>query len=146
MKLCASSPFLWTSATTEIPETSATLASFGKLDDAFRDLLDAPEADEFGPVRPTTRSVEVARQTLFPLVQRRFRLPEPVNIGTDHDGDLRIVWENGPRALELVVPYEPDAAPYFYYSHGDQYNLQRDLSFEAVGGHFNWLGTNPGTA
>ncbi len=121
------------------PETRETLAKFSKITDALRHLLEAPESDEFGPVRPTSQSIEITKQTLFPLVQQGFRLPEAIDIGTDHDGDLRIVWENGPRFLELVVPYEHDAAPYFYYSYGDQYNLQRDLTLPALRERFNWL-------
>lgn len=51
--------------------------------------------------------------------------PEALDVGTDHDGAIRVVWENGPRFLELVAPCEDDAAAYFYYSEGDQFGLQK---------------------
>ncbi len=121
------------------PQTSEAVSSFSKLDAALRQLLDSPVADEFGPVRPAAASIERATKTLFPFVQRGFSFPEPVDVGTDHDGAVRIVWENGPRFLELVVPYEHNAAAYFYYSSGDQYNLQRDLTVDAVRERFTWL-------
>jgi hypothetical protein len=121
------------------PETSESLERFSRLTDALWHLLKSPESDEFGPIRPTSESVELAINALFPLVQHRFKLPEAVDVGTDHDGGLRIVWENGPRFLELIVPYEHDAAAYFYYSNGDQYDLQRDLTVFALQARFNWL-------
>jgi hypothetical protein len=126
------------------PETSEALASFSRLKSALEQLLDLPESDEFGPSRPTLPSTEVAERTLFQLVQGGFSFPEAVDVGTDHDGGLRIVWENGPRFLELVVPHERDAAAYFYYSSGDQYNLQRNLGLDAVRHRFNWLDTGIG--
>jgi hypothetical protein len=115
------------------------LASFSRLDGALSRLLNAPESDEFGRVRPAPASIKRATNALFPLVQHGFRFPEAVDVGADHDGALRIVWENGPRFLELVVPYEQDAAAYFYYSQGDQYNLQRDLTLDALRERFNWF-------
>jgi hypothetical protein len=121
------------------PATSQALASFSAIDIELRRLLSAPPADDFGPVRPTSASVTCAKATLFPLVQRGFGFPEAVDVGTDHDGGLRLVWENGPRFLELVVPRENHAAPYLYYSEDQQYNLQRDLAFGALRDRFNWL-------
>jgi len=114
-------------------------ANFSRLTSALQKLLDYPESDEFGPIRPTKASVDCAIDTLFPLVQRGFSLPDAVDVGTDHDGALRIVWENGPRFLELVVPHERDAAPYFYYSHGSQYSIQSDLTPLALQQRFTWL-------
>lgn len=121
------------------PRTSEAVASFSKLDSALRQLLDAPASDEFGPVRPTIASIELAKKTLFPFVQHGLSFPEAVDVGTDHDGAVRIVWEDGPRFLELVVPYEHNAAAYFYYSSGNEYNLQHDLAVDAVRERFNWL-------
>jgi hypothetical protein len=119
--------------------TLEAIASFSKLSGALRELLDGPVSDEFGPVRPATASVELATTTLFPLVKGGFSFPEAVDVGTDHDGAVRIVWENGPRFLELVVPYDRNAGAYFYYSSGDQYNLQHDLAVDAVRERFRWL-------
>jgi hypothetical protein len=121
------------------PETSPALAGFSGVERQIRQLLKSEEADEFGPVRPTDDSIEVARKTLFQLVQAGFAVPPLRDAGTDHDGALRLEWQNGPRFLELVVPRENHAAAYLYYSQGDQYNLQRDLAFEAVYERFNWL-------
>jgi hypothetical protein len=120
-------------------ETSKALASFSKLDNALRQLLDAPESDEFGLKRPTRASIKLAKKTLFPLVQRGFGFPEAVDVGTDHDGAIRIVWENGPRFLELIVPREGDADAYFYYSDEDHYAFERDLKLAALRERFKWL-------
>jgi hypothetical protein len=123
------------------PLEAEALASFSRLTSVLRQLLSCPEFDEFGPVRPARGSVDRASHTLFSLVQRGFSLPDAVDIGTDHDGAIRIVWENGPRFLELIVPYELDAAAYFYYSQGDEYNLERGLTPEALRQRFSWLST-----
>jgi hypothetical protein len=123
-----------------MPRTSPAIAGFSKLSSALRQLLRAPVSDEFGPVRPTDASIERATNTLYPFVKLGFGFPEAVDVGTDHDGAVRIVWENGPRFLELVVPYEHNAPAYFYYSSGNQYNLQHDLALDAVRERFNWLG------
>jgi hypothetical protein len=122
-----------------MPQTSAALAGFSGVEREIRQLLESEAADEFGPVRPADNSVELARKTLFQLVQAGFEVPPVREAGTDHDGALRLAWENGPRFLELVVPRENHAAAYLYYSQGDQYNLQRDLTFNAVRERFNWL-------
>jgi hypothetical protein len=122
-----------------LPETSAALAGFSGVEREIRQLLNLEEIDEFGPVRPTANSVELAKKIIFQLVQAGLEVPPLQDAGTDHDGTLRLAWENGPRFLELVVPRENHAAAYLYYSQGDQYNLQRDLTFNAVCERFNWL-------
>jgi hypothetical protein len=121
------------------PETSAALAGFSWVEQEIRRLLELEEADEFGPFRPTDESVELARKILFRLVQAGFEVPLMRDAGTDHDGALRLEWEHGPKFLELVVPRENQA--YFYYSQGDQYSLQRDLTLGAVRDRFKWLST-----
>ena len=120
-------------------ETSGALARFSKLVDDLKHLLKAPENDEFGPLRPSRSSFSTAISILFPFVQRGFEIPEALDVGTDHDGAIRLLWENGPRTLELVIPYERDAAAYFYHSDGDHYNLQQDLTVTALRRRFNWL-------
>lgn len=122
-----------------LSQTSAALAGFSGVEREIRQLLNLEEVDEFGPVRPTAISVELANKTIFQLVQAGLEVPPLRDAGTDHDGALRLAWENGPRFLELVVPRENHAAAYLYYSQGDQYNLQRDLTFNAVCERFNWL-------
>ena len=122
-----------------MPQTFAALAGFSGIEREIRQLLQSEEADEFGPVRPTDDSVKFARKTLFQLVQAGFEIPPLRDAGTDHDGDLRLEWEHGPRFLELVVPRENHTAAYFYYSQGDHYGLQRDLTSGAVCERFNWL-------
>ncbi len=120
-------------------QISAALASFSNVEREMQQLLEFEEADEFGPVRPTDDSVNLARKTLFYLVQAGFEVPPVRDAGTDHDGALRLAWEHGPKFLELVVPRDHHAAAYFYYSQGDDYNLQRDLTSGAVCERFNWL-------
>lgn len=120
-------------------ESSEALDHFSKLESALRSLLYQPEADEFGLVRPSSSSVALVKGVLFPLIQRGVSFPETLDVGTDHDGAIRVVWENGPRFLELVAPYEDDAAAYFYYSDGDQFGLQRDLTVDSVRRQFTWL-------
>jgi hypothetical protein len=121
------------------PESSEALAQFSRIAAALRDLLNLPEADELGFVRPSRTSIDSAISTLFPLVQAGFLIPTALDIGTDHDGAIRIVWENGPRSLELVVPYESDESAYFYYSEGDRYGLQPDLSMDATRRQLKWV-------
>jgi hypothetical protein len=121
------------------PETSESLGQFSRITAEIENLLDLPVADELGSIRPSSNAVLSAKSTLFPFAQMGFIVPTPLDIGTDHDGAIRIVWENGPRSLELVVPFENDASAYFYYSEGDQYDLQRDLSREATRKLFTWL-------
>jgi len=121
------------------PQTSDALASLSSVEREIRRLRDLEEADEFGPVRPTDESIEVAKKTLFHLVQAGFEVPPLKDLGTDHDGALRLEWEHGSRFLELVVPLENHAAAYLYYSQGDQYSLQRDLTACAICERFNWL-------
>lgn len=125
--------------TSILPETSAALVSFTDVEREIRQLLDLADADDFGPVRPTADSVEVAKKTLFPLAQAGFEIPPVRDAGTDHDGGLRITWEHDPRFLELVVPHGDHAAAYFYYSQGEHYSLQRDLTPGAVCERFSWL-------
>lgn len=122
-----------------MPQTSAALSGFSSVEREFRRLRNLEETDEFGPIRPSVESIEVARRILFQLVQAGLAVPSVTDAGTDHDGALRLAWENGPRFLELVVPPENHAAPYLYYSQGDQFDLQRDLAFSAVRERFNWL-------
>lgn len=104
--------------------------------DRLSTLLDYPESDEFGPVRPSSASLSRVTAVLLSLVERGLSLPDALDVGTDHDGAIRIVWENGPRFLELVAD---DAVAYLYYSHGAQYGIQRDLTFSALRQLFNWL-------
>jgi hypothetical protein len=120
-------------------ERSGALARFSKFAAAVRDLLKAPARDDLGPIRASKTSVTHAISILFPLVQVGFKLPEPLDIGTDHDGAIRVTWENGPRFLELVVPYEANVAAYLYYSEGDHYDLERTLASDALRRRFNWL-------
>ncbi|HEY3836896.1 MAG TPA: hypothetical protein VGL72_10010 [Bryobacteraceae bacterium] len=122
-----------------MPETSAALASFTGLEREIRQLLDLEEDDEFGPVRPTADSVEVARKTLFQLAQAGIEIPPVRDAGTDHDGGLRLAWERGPKFLELVVPRSEPAGAYFYYSEGEHYSLERDLTPGAVCERFSRL-------
>lgn len=121
------------------PQTSYALASLSDVEREIRQLRDLEEADEFGPVRPTDDGIDVAKKTLFYLVQAGFEVPPLKDLGTDHDGALRLEWENGPRRLELVVPRENHATAYLYYSQGDHYSLQRDLTPSAICERFNWL-------
>jgi hypothetical protein len=120
-------------------ETSEALDHFSKLEIALRSLRYEPEADEFGLVRPSSSSVARVKEVLFPLVQRGISFPEALDVGTDHDGAIRVVWEDGPRFLELVAPYEDHAEAYFYYSEGAQFGLQRDLKTDTVRRIFDWL-------
>jgi hypothetical protein len=120
-------------------ESFEALSRFSKLDNELRSLQREPESDEFGLVRPSAASVKRVKEALFPLVQRGVGFPETRDVGTDHDGAIRVVWENGPRFLELVAPCEDDAAAYFYYSEGDQFGLQKDLTADMVRRRFNWL-------
>jgi hypothetical protein len=120
-------------------ESSDALARFSKFVSTVRDLLTAPAHDDLGPIRASETSVKRTISALFPLVQVGFKLPKPLDIGTDHDGAIRVTWENGPRFLELVVPYEANVAAYLYYSEGDHYDLERDLARDALRRRFNWL-------
>jgi hypothetical protein len=112
---------------------------FSRLRSDIDQLLRAPQEDEFGLVRPSQSAVSEVTKILFPLAQGGVEIPAAADVGTDHDGDIRIVWENGPRFLELVVPYDNAAAGYFYHSEGDHYDLQRDFSLRAVRSRFAWL-------
>ena len=120
-------------------ESFGAISRFTKLDSALRLLQAELESDQFGPVRPSPSSVTTVKQVLLPLVQGGVGFPEVLDVGTDHDGAIRVVWENGPRFLELVAPCEDDAAAYFYYSEGDQFGLQKDLTADRVRRRFNWL-------
>jgi hypothetical protein len=120
-------------------EVNSAVANFSRLTSALNSLLATPEEDEFGRVRPSAAAVARARSVIYPLAKGGLDFPDPVDVGTDHDGDIRIVWENGPRFLELVVPYEDASAGYFYYSEGEHYDLQRDFGLRALRNRFAWL-------
>ncbi len=121
-------------------DSVGSVANFSLLTGSMRKLRELAESDDFGALRASPRSIKLATQILFPLIERGLPFPAAVDVSTDHDGELRIVWENGPRFLELVVPREVDEAPYFYYSQGKEYDLQRDMALGPVLARFQWLG------
>lgn len=120
-------------------ETSAALRGYSGLASRLTGLLKLTTADEFGPMRPSRSNIARALSVFFPFAQRGSEFPEPLDLGVDHDGAIRLVWENETRFLELIVPGENNEAPYLYHSEGDRYGLERDLSIEALRGRFRWL-------
>lgn len=121
----------------ETDHSVGTLANFSTLTASLQKLQQDNVDDESAKAAP--ESVSFAMRALFPLVQSGFVLPESADVSVDQDRELRIVWENGPRFLELVVPPEADASAYIYYSQGNDYHLQRDLALDAILERFNWL-------
>lgn len=97
------------------------------------------ERDSLGQIRPSETGVAAARETLFRMLKSAVEIPVPVDVGTDRDGDIRVLWEDGSRALELVCPYEPDQRSYIYYSEGTEYAIAFDLSVYRLGRLLAWL-------
>lgn len=122
-----------------VDEDSPILKPFSRLAATLTSMAQGPPEDVFGRVAPSRKSVDSAIGMMFPLVQYGYQIPEPIDVDTDHDGGIRIVWENNTRFLELVVPYESNAAAYLYHSEGDNFSLDRDLKPQTLRKRFDWL-------
>lgn len=113
---------------------SATLRQLGTLAKAV------PETDELGRARPSERAIHVASDVAFRMLRSAAGMQPPSDVSIDRDGDIRIVWENGDRTLELVCPYEPSQRPYIFYSDDNEYAIAYDLSVYRLGRLLAWLG------
>ncbi len=136
--LSASKPIVPEDSPTSL-ETSSVLKAYSGLASRFKELSKLAEADEFGPMRPSNSNIARSLALFFPFAQRGSEFPEPLDLGVDHDGAIRLVWENGTRFLELIVPRENHEAPYLYHSDADRYGLERNLSNKTLRDRFAWL-------
>jgi len=118
-------------------------ASFG-YSETLRELAAlakaAPESDELGRARPSERAIQVASELAFRMLRSAAGMQPPSDVSIDRDGDIRIVWENGDRTLELVCPYEPSQRAYIFYSDDNEYTIAYDLSVYRLGRLLAWLG------
>jgi len=120
-------------------ETEASLGTYSKLEAELRRLLKLPGQDEFGPRRPSESSVFKVRSLFFSFARTRARFPSPTDIDTDHDGSIRISWENGDRFLELITPQTDNDPSYIYFSVGEEYGIARDVSPKSLLERLDWL-------
>jgi len=102
-------------------------------------LRNAPEDDDLGRIRPSDAAIEAASDVAFRMMKSAAGMPSPVEVSTDRDGAVRVLWENDNRALELVCPFEPGQRPYLYYSEGDRYSIAYDLSADRLGYLVAWM-------
>jgi len=105
----------------------------------FATLTRTPEHDDLGRIRPSIAAIEMASEVAFRILRTGSGVSMPADVSVDRDGDLRILWEDGDRTLELVCPFEPARRSYIYYSEGDQYYVAYDLSVYRLGRLFGWL-------
>jgi hypothetical protein len=98
-----------------------------------------PEADDLGRIRPSQYAIEAATQSVFKILEAFDGLPLPSDVSTDRDGAFRIVWENGPRSLELVCQFEEGQRPYIYFSDESEYRITHDFSSQRLARLFGWL-------
>jgi hypothetical protein len=116
-----------------------TLASYSEIRRQLEGLRNAPEADEFGRVRPSDAAIAAATRLTYAIVQAGLEMPMIEDVSTDSDGAIRILWEEGGRRLELVCPFNPSQRPYWYHSDLRTYAVEYDHSPEAVRALVNWL-------
>ena len=100
-------------------------------------LLSRDEKDEFGLVRPSLNAFKDCLGILLELA-RVNGTEQPMEIGTDRDGAIRVSWTSDQRECELVFPFDETEAPYLYYSSPDDYGIERDLSPPAVKRRIQW--------
>ena len=110
------------------PQKGWPSLSYSRVLQQVKALCAAPEEDELGRIRPSDTAVQAARDVAFRMLRLPSGLPEPIDVSTDRDGAIRILWENGTRSLELICPFEPGQKPYLYYSENGQYSIEYDLS------------------
>ena len=88
------------------------------------ELLNEPESDEYGTLRPSRHAFEAARQLLIDAAIVSAQEGRPIPYGcasTDSEGGIRIEWVRPASSVHLVVPASPDRRSYVYHEVGDQY-------------------------
>ncbi len=125
-------------ATVNFPSPIA-LASYSEVRRQLDALRNAPEADEFGRVRPSDSAISTATRVTFSMVQAGHDMPMVEDVATDSDGAIRILWTKDNRALELVCPFQPSQRPYWYYSDSRDYRIEYEQSPEVLQRLVAWL-------
>ena len=101
---------------------SAKIKHLSGLIQQIIELLNGPESDEHGILRPTDAAFESAR-TL--LVDAAIVLaPKQIPYGcasTDPQGGIRIEWVRPSISVHLVIPATDGRSPYVYHEIGDAY-------------------------
>jgi hypothetical protein len=116
-----------------------SLERYGEIERRLRELMKAPETDDFGPVRPWQRAFEALRSILFKIAIAGTIIPLPEDVDTDHDGHIRISWRAEERFLELVAPYELSEEPYIYHSQGATYAIDSQVSPDTLKSWLIWV-------
>jgi|SRR5665213_995175 len=115
------------------------LTSYSEVQRQLAALSIAPEADEFGRVRPSDSAIAAARRVTFSIVQAGLEMPMVDDVSTDSDGAIRILWAIGGRKLELVCPFQPSQRPYWYYSDAQDFRIEYEQSRDVVRRLVIWL-------
>jgi hypothetical protein len=95
----------------------------------INDLAFEDKEDSFGPIRPSFVAFGRCIKLILELASIGGLL-EPSDIGTDHNGDIRISWKKEDREAELVFPFDDQPLQdtliyyYVYYSSNKTYGIE----------------------
>jgi hypothetical protein len=115
------------------------LTSYSEVQRQLAGLRIAPEADEFGRIRPSDSAIAAATRVTFSIVQVGLEMPMVEDVSTDSDGAIRILWTIGGRKLELVCPFQPSQRPYWYYSDAQDFRIEYEQSRDVLRRLVAWL-------
>jgi hypothetical protein len=102
----------------------APIVKYGEIERQLDGLLRAEEHDDFGLVRPSLSAVHRVLRLLLRIAASGYVIQSPEDVGTDHDGNVRISWRVGRRFLELVAPFADEENPYIYHSEDSSFNVE----------------------
>jgi hypothetical protein len=114
-------------------------SAFEMLSRRTEELLQLPEADELGRVRPSTLAVDRARDVLFTVFASGADLPSRAEVCTDAEGAIRILWDVEYRSLELICPFDQTDRIHVYIANEENHKLAFDLARPRLKRMFSWL-------
>src|SRR5207249_4621391 len=88
------------------------------------ELMAAEESDEYGMLRPTKHSFDLALQLIIDTaveIRRAARSLPRGCVSTNSEGGIRVEWIRPAVSVHLVVPATRDHNAYIYHEAGDQY-------------------------
>ncbi len=88
------------------------------------ELLNGPERDEYGTLRPTRHAFETACRMLTDAAIVSALKGRPIPHGcasTDSEGGIRIEWVRPASSVHLVIPVSANRDGYVYHDVGDEY-------------------------
>jgi hypothetical protein len=117
------------------------VSNFTSTVKSLLELLELPEEDDYGTLRPTDHAFKRAIELLLNAYESLGeRFPRGF-ASTDEEGGIRINWRERQKDCRLCLfcPANPEGKAYIYHQSGEEYASEESISEDILMGWLEWF-------